>query len=111
MRHKLTPRTLRIVEELQSLATRAEGQLHHASEAARAEWNAFRMSWPSEHELRQGVLGVSDDALEMMVGKVRRFHDILCELAGRLGATSKSEAPLRRAVMEPFATSDAGLAA
>lgn len=77
MRHKVTPRTVRIIEELHGLATQVQQHLHRASLAARQEWHAFHPSLPSKDEVDKGNLTVSDDDLETMVGKVRRFNDIL----------------------------------
>lgn len=100
--HKVTPRTVGIVEELQRLVGRAEDHLHYASQAACAEWSSFRSSLPSEHELRQGSLVMSDDVLEMMVGKVRRFHDILCGYEGP-SAPARGAPPLRAFVIDSSA--------
>jgi hypothetical protein len=73
----VTPRTVRIVDELHGLATQVQQHLHHASLAARQEWQVFHPSLPSKDELGHGSLTVSDDDLETMVGKLRRFNDIL----------------------------------
>ena len=97
--HKVTPRTVGIVEELQRLVGRAEDHLPHASHAACAEWRTFRSALPSEHELRQGSVAMSDDVLEMMVGKIQRFYDILHGNAGRPSAPTGSATPLREAAL------------
>ena len=47
------------------------------SPAAVGEWAAFQSLWPTDDELRAGTVSVSDDALEVYEGKVRRFVDIL----------------------------------
>lgn len=48
-----------------------------ATSSAREEWQALRRRWPSAAQLAAGVVDVSDEELEIMIGKVRRFRTIL----------------------------------
>ena len=77
MRYKVTPRTHDIVGELNQLAVQVLPHLGVASSAARAEWDAVRALWPSDDDLRQGTMALSDVDLEWIAAKVRRFGEIL----------------------------------
>ena len=59
----------------------AEDLLALASPAAQREWEALRFQWPSEVDLRKGIIALSDDELELMRSKALRFVRIL-EAAG-----------------------------
>jgi hypothetical protein len=77
MRYTVTARTEKLVADLARLAEAAENRLALASAAAQREWKAVRFQWPSEVDLRTGVIELSDDELERMRSKVRRFVSIL----------------------------------
>lgn len=77
MKYTVTARTETLVADLASLAEAAEDRLALASAAARSEWEAVRFRWPSEIELRNGIITLSDDELELMRSKVMRFVSIL----------------------------------
>jgi len=77
MRHKITSRTVSLLAELVELGESIESHLAVASPAARDEWQNQRLRWPSEIEMRQGSVALSDEELEVMRAKVKRFNDIL----------------------------------
>jgi hypothetical protein len=83
-RHKTTARTETLVQKLGQLADEIDdGLLKAASLDARWEWRALCESWPSAADVRSGVVGLSDDELDTMIGKVLRFKDILGRLKRR----------------------------
>jgi hypothetical protein len=43
----------------------------------------LRATWPSAADVRSGVVGLSDDELDAMIGKVQRFRTILARLKDR----------------------------
>ena len=77
MKYTVTSRTKSLVAELSSLAEAAEDRLALASAEAQREWKAVRFRWPSEVELRKGIIALSDDELVLMRTKVMRFVSIL----------------------------------
>ena len=77
MRHKITSKTVSLIAEMVQLGESVEAHLWVASPAARDEWRSQRLRWPSEIELRQGSIALSDDELEVMRAKVKRFNEIL----------------------------------
>lgn len=75
---KITPRTESLVQDLGALAELIDDRLlAGATSSARDEWQALRRRWPSAAQLAAGVVDVSDEELEIMIGKVRRFRTIL----------------------------------
>jgi hypothetical protein len=81
MRHKITEKTASLVGRLGELAGEIEGGLLGAASAdARSEWVLVRTSWPTSADVRSGVIGVSDDELDLMIEKVLRFRSILRRL-------------------------------
>jgi hypothetical protein len=83
-RHKTTTRTESLVRKLAELAHEIdESLLQAASIDARIEWNVLCDTWPSAAEVRSGVVGLSDDELDAMIGKVQRFKDILVRIKRR----------------------------
>jgi hypothetical protein len=91
MRYTVTPRTESLVAELATLAEAAEDRLALASAEAQREWEAVRFRWPSEVELRKGIIELSDDDLALMTSKVTRFVSILG--AAESARSSNSEIP------------------
>jgi hypothetical protein len=77
MRYKVTSKTPEIVRDLDRLAALVAPYLGFASPAASREWEAFRGLWPSDEDLREGTMAVSEADLESMPAKVRRFGEIL----------------------------------
>ncbi|HVR62056.1 MAG TPA: hypothetical protein VMU50_09165 [Polyangia bacterium] len=76
--HKPTVRTETLVHQLTALAREIDGScITLASPAARVEWTILREKWPTLADVRAGLVYLSDEALEVMIVKVRRFHDIL----------------------------------
>jgi hypothetical protein len=51
--------------------------LGRASAAARDEWALQRAVWPSDDDLRRGTIDFTDEDLEALRAKVRRFAEIL----------------------------------
>jgi hypothetical protein len=83
-RHKTTTRTESLVRKLAELAREIdESLLQAASVDARIEWNVLCDTWPSAAEVRSGVVCLSDDELDAMIGKVQRFKDILVRIKRR----------------------------
>ena len=77
MKYTITRETSRILKELTKLAESLQEQLPSISPEARSEWDELRLRWPSELEVRQGTIALTEDELSIMESKVRRFHDIL----------------------------------
>jgi hypothetical protein len=81
MTHDLSPRLRDLMDELSALAADIDGPLlMHASEAARAEWRALRDAWPSQDGVLGAAPALTEDELASIVGKVRRFRQILRDL-------------------------------
>jgi hypothetical protein len=94
-RHKTTLRTESLVRKLADLAREIdESLLSAASLDARIEWNVLCDTWPSAAEVRSGVVALSDDELDAMIGKVQRFKDILVRIKRRDG-TRRALSPLK----------------
>jgi hypothetical protein len=81
MKYTITRETSRIVDELTRLAECLQEHLPSISSEARREWEELRLRWPSELDIRQGTVGLTNDELAIMESKVRRFHDILAARA------------------------------
>jgi len=90
MRHKVTPRTERAVGDLRQMAAALRSDLNLASSAARLEWWALQAQWPSAAEIAGGTVAMSEDELDQMLAKVRRFAEILAALR-----RSRRDRPLR----------------
>jgi hypothetical protein len=81
IRYKTTTRTEALVRRLAELTHDIDDeQLAVASPEARAEWALVCGRWPTAAEIRSGFICLSDDELELMIGKVLRFKDILARL-------------------------------
>jgi hypothetical protein len=86
-RHRTTARTETLVQRLDELAGEIDDSLLQvASVDARWEWNALCDTWPSATDIRAGVIAMSDDELDAMIGKVLRFKTILARVKSRDGA-------------------------
>jgi hypothetical protein len=96
MRYKVTTRTESLVAELAGLAEAAEDRLGLASAEAQREWAAVRFCWPSEGDLRSGIIALSDDELALIRSKVGRFVSILGAMELRSSIT-ESRTVARRA--------------
>jgi hypothetical protein len=82
-RHRTTTRTESLVRKLRDLAREIDDRLLAvASLDARGEWRVLRATWPTATDVRSGVIGLTDDELDAMIGKVQRFKSILGRLAG-----------------------------
>jgi hypothetical protein len=89
-RHRTTTRTESLVHKLRELAREIdETLLAAASLDARGEWRTLRASWPSASAVRSGVIDLSDDELDAMIDKVKRFKSILDRLAGAPAALAR----------------------
>jgi hypothetical protein len=89
--HVPTIRTQELMKELRELAGEIDARLlPRASVAAQAEWFALRRVWPDDVAIVDGARGISDEELGWMVGKVRRFRQIL------RGPDTAALAPVRR---------------
>jgi len=82
MQFEVTPKIGRLVEEFRLLAEDLHSYwLAAASEEARAEWRAFLNDWPTDLEVRRGLVGRSEDDLAWMLAKAKRFRAILAGIA------------------------------
>jgi hypothetical protein len=77
MKHPISPHGRRILEELKVLRTEARSLLDVASASARAEWEKLETRFPSDLEIRGGLIAFSSPELDEMRSKIRRFRDIL----------------------------------
>jgi hypothetical protein len=55
----------------------AKDEINHESPGAREEWEKLENRFPSELEIRRGIIALSKPELDEMRSKVRRFRDIL----------------------------------
>lgn len=77
-RHKITNATATLLGRLGDLAREVDdGLLAAASADARREWARLRGTWPTADDVLTGVVALSDEELERMIGKVLRFRCIL----------------------------------
>jgi hypothetical protein len=77
MRYPICPESRRILDELGHLRIEARVLLDAASPEARAEWEKLESRFPSDLEIRRGIIALSKPELDEMRSKVRRFRDIL----------------------------------
>ncbi len=73
----------RLVLTLRELSQEIEPELHVISQMARDEWRSLQGTWPSDRELREGATGLTEERLETIVAKARRFTEIVHALASR----------------------------
>ena len=84
IRHKATPRTEALVRRLVELTHEIDDQqLAVASPEARAEWAKVCGRAPTAAEIRSGFVCLSEEELELIIGKVLRFKAILARLSAR----------------------------
>ena len=83
-RHRLTTAIVRLVRELRSISEEIEPELHLVSQAARDEWTSLQSTWPSDSDLREGATALTEDQLEAISAKVRRFRNIVHSLAPKV---------------------------
>src|SRR3954468_21474663 len=88
MRHRITEQGKRSLRALRVLREEIPSLLDVASPAAREEWGKLESRLPSSEEIDKGYIGLSEETLDEILSKVRRFRDIL-------GAASRR--PARRA--------------
>jgi hypothetical protein len=86
MRNRVTARIERLVRALRMMSDEIEPELHLVSQAARDEWRSLQCTWPSDSELREGAIGLTEDQVEAISAKVRRFRTIVHSLAPTLSA-------------------------
>jgi hypothetical protein len=77
MSYPICPESRRDLDELDHLRTEARVLLDSASPGAREEWEKLEGRFPSELEIRFGIIALSKPELDEMRSKVRRFRDIL----------------------------------
>lgn len=98
-RHKTTNRTETLVRTLGQLAREIdESLLQAASVDARSEWTVLCETWPSASEVRSGIVGMSDEELDALIGKVQRFKTILTRLQARDAVRVWGPRPVPRAI-------------
>jgi hypothetical protein len=71
----------RLVLTLREMSQEIEPQLHVISQMARDEWRSLQGTWPSDRQLREGATGLTEERLETIVAKARRFKEIVHALA------------------------------
>jgi len=81
MHYRVTARTLELVGHLRCFIDSVRPLIDRASPAARHEWAIFQSTWPSDEQLGQETLAISDSALDAIHAKARRFREILQSLA------------------------------
>jgi hypothetical protein len=91
MKYPICPESRRILDELDYLRTEARALLDAASPGAREEWEKLESRFPSDLEIRRGIIGLSKPELDEMRSKVRRFRDILATDYGSPQAAGGSE--------------------
>ena len=96
MRHTVTAKVERLVRGLRAISHEIEPQVQLVSQAARDEWRALQAAWPSDEELRQGTVALTEDELEAIEVKVRRFRQILQSLGSTVAL--RTTGPRRAAV-------------
>jgi hypothetical protein len=77
MEYPVSPESRSILEDLCQLRIAARALLDQASPDARDEWRKLESRFPSEVDLRRGIINLSKPELEEMRAKARRFRDIL----------------------------------
>jgi hypothetical protein len=81
IRYKTTTRMEALVRRLAELTHDIDDdQLAVASPEARAEWANVCGRWSVAAEPCSGFVSISEDELELMIGKVLRFKAILAQL-------------------------------
>ena len=83
MRYPICPESRRILDELDYLRTEARALLDAASPGAREEWEKLESRFPSDLEIRPGIIPFSKPERDEMRSKVRRFRDILAATGHR----------------------------
>ena len=83
LKHKVTPRTESLGRALRTMSAEIEPGLHLVSQAARDEWESLQRVWPSDIQLREGTIALTEIELGTIEAKVRRFRDIVRSLAPR----------------------------
>jgi CelD/BcsL family acetyltransferase involved in cellulose biosynthesis len=92
MRHRVTPRTPGIVQQLRRLAADVDPYVSLASPDARAEWAELCASWPSELDLHSGWIELSEEDLEATQARIRRFGEIVRALGGAMASAKAGPA-------------------
>jgi hypothetical protein len=77
----VTARMERLVLTLREMSQEIEPELHVVSQMARDEWRSLQGTWPSESQLREGTMELTEEQLEAIAAKARRFKDIVHGLA------------------------------
>jgi hypothetical protein len=75
------------------MSAEIEPELHLVSQAARDEWTAQQRAWPSDIQLREGTIALTETELGRIEAKVRRFRDIVRSLAPRKNAGLRLPTP------------------
>jgi hypothetical protein len=118
VRHTVTAEVEQLVRALRAISYEIEPQVQLVSEAARDEWRSLQAAWPSDQELREGTIALTEDQLEVMEVKALRFRQIVQRLGSTLalhttgprrGAVRARRAPWPRSEQGPGALSDLGL--
>jgi hypothetical protein len=83
MSNSVSVRMERLVLTLREMSQEIEPELHAISQMARDEWRSLQGTWPSDRQLREGAAGLTEERLEAIVTKTRRFKEIVHALASR----------------------------
>jgi hypothetical protein len=83
VKHHVSPEIGAILRDLDDLCAAARRLLHVASPGAREEWEKMESRFPFEGDVQGGMILLSKSELILMHSKVRRFRDILANIAAR----------------------------
>ena len=84
MTNGVMARVERLVLPLREMSQEIEPDLHVVTHVTRHEWRALQATWPSDSQLREGTTELTEEQLEAIVAKTRRFKDIVHGLASSL---------------------------
>lgn len=83
MSNSVSVRMERLMLTLREMSQEIEPELHAISQMARDEWRSLQSTLPSDGQLRDGATGLTEERLETIVAKARRFKEIVHALASR----------------------------
>ena len=79
MRYKLTNETLPRVNELSLLIAKTRASLGGLSAEARRDWDRLRQRFPSNDDLYQGFISLSEGELGELHASLLRFRETIAE--------------------------------
>ena len=82
MKHRISPDSHNILDDLDVLQAETRTLLEVASLNARAEWEKLESRFPSSREIRDGFISLSNLELQEMRANAQRLRDILSKQPG-----------------------------